>query len=237
MQPNPQLPARSREHGRATTEQTEPRSAVEPLALPAPRVLYHVLPLGHRDKDSNLQAPGLCSMNTPSFLLPARGTGFAGVLQPPPTAGVRAPGWARAVALNALYEWPVSPPAAIAPCLCVEQGDGFAGRGLCPPTPLPNDRLAQCPPPTAKEPDTTDFVQNSVFMVVERVVVDFHFHPPHALPTSPWHTTPENCSSGMQNCSLACPTTPRPPRVRQLWCLGGARRGDLAVWPVRLTGD
>ena len=49
--------------GWATAEQTEPRAAVEPLALLAPKALSHVLPLGHRAKrSSSLQARGLCSM-------------------------------------------------------------------------------------------------------------------------------------------------------------------------------
>ena len=57
MQPNPPLPPRSREHGRATTEQTSPRSAVEPLALSTPKALYHVLPPGHREKDPKAFKP------------------------------------------------------------------------------------------------------------------------------------------------------------------------------------
>ena len=57
MQPNLELPPSSREHGQATTEQTSPRSAVEPPALSAPKALYHVLPLGHRDEDQKPLSP------------------------------------------------------------------------------------------------------------------------------------------------------------------------------------
>ena len=53
-QPNPHLPPKSREHGQATAEQTT--EAVGPLALSAPKALYHVLPLGRKDKD---QKPSL----------------------------------------------------------------------------------------------------------------------------------------------------------------------------------
>ena len=42
MRPNQQLPRARAEHGQATTEQTSPRSAAEPLVLSAPKALHQV---------------------------------------------------------------------------------------------------------------------------------------------------------------------------------------------------